>query len=218
MKTACRDLAELRQRSAVLPDLYVSVNIAATQLADDRLVELIGVELTRNGLSPRDLSLEVTEHEPLVSSQVVERMRRLRRLGVSIAVDDFGTGYSSLRYLHELPLDTIKIDKGFTDAVGAPEARSLVRSIVEIGRSLGMSTVAEGVEHPSQVAALRRLGVEYAQGFLYARPVPVDRLHATVSSLADSEPRPPIASDRARFGPGQEPDLPASSDASTVAG
>ncbi|MDY7102720.1 MAG: bifunctional diguanylate cyclase/phosphodiesterase [Actinomycetota bacterium] len=188
---ACADLAELRRRSPRFDATYVSVNMSAVQLSDDRLVELVGANLTAHSLEPDRLCLEVTEGEPLVGDEVVARMRRLRRIGVRLAVDDFGTGYSSLRYLHKLPLDTIKIDKGFTDGVGGPEARSLVRSIVEIGRGLGMTTVAEGVEHPNQVIALRRLGVELAQGFLYARPVPFGQLPATLAGLAD-EDRPVI--------------------------
>jgi EAL domain-containing protein (putative c-di-GMP-specific phosphodiesterase class I) len=187
MARACADLAELRHTSPLFEGVYVSVNISAAQLAEDRLAELAGRHITAHGLEPSDLCLEVTEGEPLVGEEVMARMRRLRRIGVRLAVDDFGTGYSSLRYLHELPLDTIKIDKGFTDAVEGPEARSLVRSIVEIGRGLTMTTIAEGVEHPNQVTALRRLGVQFAQGFLYSRPVPFEQLPGVVGSLADEE-------------------------------
>ena len=112
-------------------------------------------------------------------------MRRLQQLGVKLAIDDFGTGYSSLSYLRRFPVDTLKIDRSFVERLGEQsDDATLARTIVQLGQSLGMSTVAEGIEHHEQFLALRRMGCEVAQGYYFSRPLAAD---ATTELIA-SEP------------------------------
>jgi EAL domain-containing protein (putative c-di-GMP-specific phosphodiesterase class I) len=109
------------------------------------------------------------------SEASLRRLQDLKALGVRLAIDDFGTGYSSLSYLRRFPVDTIKIDKSFIDGVAAGgDAFALARVIVRMGQTLNLETVAEGVELPSQAAALRRMGCRQAQGFYFARPMVAD--------------------------------------------
>jgi EAL domain-containing protein (putative c-di-GMP-specific phosphodiesterase class I) len=105
------------------------------------------------------------------------RLLDLKFLGVRLAIDDFGTGYSSLAYLQRFPLDVLKVDKAFVDGVAhGPEESALAAAIIRLGHTLHLRTVAEGVEFPEQVAHLRRLGCQEAQGFLFARPLPADEI------------------------------------------
>ncbi|MDY7102719.1 MAG: EAL domain-containing protein [Actinomycetota bacterium] len=189
MATACADLADLRRRDPRFAEVYVAVNTTAVQYGDDMLIERAGAHVTANDLRPLDLCLELTESEPLTGDDAMERVARLRRVGFRLAIDDFGTGYSSLRYLHELAVHVVKIDKGFTDGVVDGGTRSLIRSIVEISRGLGMTTIAEGVELPEQARILRELGVVHAQGYLYARPAPVEAIVDVVTGLAGGPAR-----------------------------
>jgi EAL domain-containing protein (putative c-di-GMP-specific phosphodiesterase class I) len=119
------------------------------------------------------LVLEITETVMMEDSEAsLQRLLELKALGVRLAIDDFGTGYSSLSYLRRLPVDILKVDKSFVDGiVGGGQAFALARVIVRMGQTLNLETVAEGVEVPSQVAALRRMGCAMAQGFLFARPM-----------------------------------------------
>jgi EAL domain-containing protein (putative c-di-GMP-specific phosphodiesterase class I) len=113
----------------------------------------------------------------------------LRSLGVKIAIDDFGTGYSSLAYLRRLPIDEVKIDRSFVwDLDGGGPGASMVSAIVAIAGSLGISTVAEGVESETQVSQLEELGCEEGQGYLFARPVPAKNLAATLRDLGSASP------------------------------
>jgi predicted signal transduction protein with EAL and GGDEF domain len=151
----------------------VSVNLAPPQLDDDELVGLVERALASSGLSAALLTLELTENV-LVSDprRAARTMTRLKQLGVALAVDDFGTGYSSLSYLRRLPVDVLKIDQSFIEALDRPDTGSaLVRTIVNLGNELGLATVAEGVEREDQRAALRRLGCSRGQGFLFSRPL-----------------------------------------------
>ena len=109
------------------------------------------------------------------SEPTLASMRRIRQLGVRLAIDDFGTGYSSLAYLKHFPFDIIKIDRAFVSGIDrGPDDRAIVAAIIELGRALGLTAVAEGVETPSQLAALRSLRCHLAQGFLFARPQPAE--------------------------------------------
>jgi EAL domain-containing protein (putative c-di-GMP-specific phosphodiesterase class I) len=114
----------------------------------------------------------------LLDSQAVgSRLQELKDLGVRIAIDDFGTGYSSLNYLRRFPVDVLKIAKPFVDQIGAdPEQERLADAILRLGRTLGLDTVAEGIEKPAQLERLRRLNCRYGQGFLFAPPLPFDEV------------------------------------------
>jgi EAL domain-containing protein (putative c-di-GMP-specific phosphodiesterase class I) len=107
------------------------------------------------------------------TEESLEQLVRLKALGVTLAIDDFGTGYSSLAYLRRFPVDILKIDRSFVERLGgASDDAALARTIVSLGQSLGMSTVAEGIEEYGQLAALRAMGCTYAQGYYFSRPVP----------------------------------------------
>jgi EAL domain-containing protein (putative c-di-GMP-specific phosphodiesterase class I) len=109
------------------------------------------------------------------------RLLKLKRLGVRIAVDDFGTGYSSLAYLEQFPIDCLKIDRGVTDAINrSPESKALMHTLVQLGKDLGLSTLAEGVETTAQLAHLRTESLGEAQGFLLAKPMTVDDVEAAL--------------------------------------
>jgi diguanylate cyclase (GGDEF)-like protein len=164
----------------------MSVNVSPRQLADDRFPAVVADALQRAGVAPRALWLEITESVMITDPQVaLESLQRLTDLGVRIALDDFGTGYSSLSLLQRFPLQRIKIDRAFVHGVADRESdRSLVRTIVAMGTSLGLDLVAEGVETVQQLQVLRDLGCRKAQGYLISHPVPADAMPSTVAALA----------------------------------
>ncbi|MDA0159268.1 EAL domain-containing protein [Solirubrobacter ginsenosidimutans] len=154
------------------PPLRLHVNLSAAELRDPDLTAGVQAMLEEFGLPPERLALEITETELLDDAVTsAARFGELRALGIRIALDDFGTGYSSLSYLHSLPLDTLKIAKPFVDGlVGEGRDASFIGVIVELARKLGLDVIAEGIETPAQLDALRDLGVEFGQGFLIGRP------------------------------------------------
>lgn len=156
--------------------LWVSVNLSARQLAEPTLVDTVRHALETSGLDAGQLHLEVTE--TVVMNDVREsivRLDEIRALGVRLSIDDFGTGYSSLAYLKQLPVDTLKIDHSFVDGVvDDPDDRTIVEAVVSLGRALGLTCLAEGVETRSQLDALVRMGCQLGQGYLWARPMPAD--------------------------------------------
>lgn len=161
----------------------VAVNVSAETVLDPAFVTEIEAILDSVNVAPGLLTLELTE-EVLVhdAGLAVVRMQELRALGIKLSVDDFGTGYSSLTYLRGLPVDEVKIDKGFVDGVASePADRAVVRAVVDIAHTLGLRVVAEGVEQPEQQAVLRTLGVDEVQGYLYARPMPANEIAAWLS-------------------------------------
>ena len=172
LREACREVAQwARLAPGRVP--RVSVNLAAPQLANPQLPWLVKSTLAEAGAAPSWLTLEVTES--LLVSDVLEvlgRLHAIRALGVKISVDDFGTGYSSLAYLQQFPVNHIKIDGSFVMPLddGGNE-RGLVPAIVEIGRALGMSTIAEGIETERQLQRLIAMGCNLGQGYLFARPL-----------------------------------------------
>jgi diguanylate cyclase (GGDEF)-like protein len=172
LREACREVAQwARLAPGRVP--RVSVNLAAPQLANPQLPWLVKSTLAEAGAAPSWLTLEVTES--LLVSDVLEvlgRLHAIRALGVKISVDDFGTGYSSLAYLQQFPVNHIKIDRSFVMPLddGGNE-RGLVPAIVEIGRALGMSTIAEGIETERQLQRLIAMGCNLGQGYLFARPL-----------------------------------------------
>ena len=167
--------------------LRVSINIAAPQIQQDDFCEQITGALARFGVAPKLLELEVTESVLMDDVDVVvSRLQQLREVGVRIAIDDFGTGYSSLSYLQDLPLDTLKIDRSFVSRVGNQSAKaSLIDTIQTLATSLGLETVAEGVEVLEQLDYIKRLGCDMVQGYLYSRPVPASEIHEAIQSIND---------------------------------
>jgi diguanylate cyclase (GGDEF)-like protein len=152
----------------------VAVNVSALQFGRADFASCVSQALARTGVDPSCIELELTES--LVMSNVQEssrQMTKLKHLGVRMSVDDFGTGYSSLSYLHELPIDTLKIDRSFIEKVSEPNGtRPIVEAVVSLAKSLHMRTVAEGVETQEQLAVVHAVGCDLVQGFLLSKPVP----------------------------------------------
>ena len=174
-----------------MPDsvhMSVAVNVSGRQLQNSSFVSDVAEALADSGLPPSRLVLEITETVIMQRTEIImQRLRELKELGVHIAIDDFGTGYSSLSYLQQFPIDIIKIDKAFIEGMDRdPAGAALTRTIIGLGWTLGLSTVAEGVEHTSQRETLAQLGCAVGQGFLFAKPVAA----AAVSELI-SRPMPP---------------------------
>ncbi len=167
------------------PSATMSVNVSPRQLSDSNFPSIVSEALTRSNVPPQLLWLEVTESVMITEPELaLATLRRLRSLGVRVALDDFGTGYSSLSMLQKFPLQRIKIDRAFVQGVADnPNDRSLVRTIVAMGRSLGLDIVAEGVESVHQLQVLSDLGCNKAQGYLISHPVPADAMRSTVAAL-----------------------------------
>jgi diguanylate cyclase (GGDEF)-like protein len=167
LETACRTAASWAK------PVKVAVNLSAVQFRHGDIVERVEKALNASGLDPARLELEVTESLWLQNTdEVLDQLLRLREMGVSIALDDFGTGYSSLTYLWKFPFDKVKIDRSFVIAMEIdPKAAAIVNTIVAMGRTLGLSVTAEGVETQTQAQALRAAGCDQAQGYLYGRPL-----------------------------------------------
>ncbi|CAN5515068.1 hypothetical protein BH10ACT2_BH10ACT2_27520 [soil metagenome] len=181
-------LTQLRQwidGSVCSPTATMSVNVSPRQLSDSNFPSIVSEALTRSGVPPQLLWLEVTESVMITEPELaLATLRRMRSLGVRVALDDFGTGYSSLSLLQKFPLQRIKIDRAFVQGVADnPNDRSLVRTIVAMGRSLGLDIVAEGVESVHQLQVLSDLGCNKAQGYLISHPVPADAMRSTVAAL-----------------------------------
>jgi diguanylate cyclase (GGDEF)-like protein len=167
LETACEQAAQWAQ--AGMPT-RVSVNVSARQLDDPSLVNTVHQALQRSGLDPDLLTLEITETALMRDAEsAAQVLRELRRAGLRIAIDDFGTGYSSLAYLQQFPVTALKIDRTFIS--GCEENDALISTLVALGRSLGLVTIAEGVEEEGQLERLRELGCERAQGYLFAPPL-----------------------------------------------
>jgi diguanylate cyclase (GGDEF)-like protein len=168
---ACRQAAQWRDdRQTSRP--WVSVNLSGLQLLDGRLDAEVAAALADSGLDPAGLVLEITETVLVQDvAAAVDRLERLRALGVSIAIDDFGTGYSSLRYIRRFPADMLKIAKPFVDGLHDETDAALVRTIIALADSLGLRTVAEGIEDGGQHARLCELGCSLGQGYRFARPL-----------------------------------------------
>lgn len=173
LEQACAGAAELPVSIAV------SVNASPAQLLREDFVATVGLALARAGLPARRLKIEITESLLMDAVPVaLANLHGLRELGVRIALDDFGTGFSSLAYLLRFPFDVLKIDRAFVlELMARDDARVLVRAIVEMARTLGMGTIAEGVEDSAQLEVLRQAGCEAVQGYLVARPMALAQLH-----------------------------------------
>ncbi|QIE29674.1 EAL domain-containing protein [Caballeronia sp. SBC2] len=166
--------------AAGLLQLPISVNLSALQLRQTDFLTKVRTALEQTGLPPRYLDLELTEGMLMdKSGSVLDLLRELKVLGVSLSIDDFGTGYSNLGYLHSFPIDTLKIDQSFVR--GLPEDRAsiaIATSITTLGQSLGLAVIAEGVETQAQADFFASLGCHSAQGYLYSRPLPADMFAA----------------------------------------
>ncbi len=194
---AVRQMAAWSQQ---LPSLrWTAVNVSSAQLRSDAFHDCVRDSLTAHQLDPGRLTLEVTEGLALDDSpETLGRLEALKALGCGIAVDDFGTGYSSLAYLRRLPIDKLKIDRSLVDGVGPDaEATAVARAIVDLARTLRLTTVAEGIEGPHQADALREMGCDLGQGYLFAKPLGAVELASFVAGREAAAAVAPGAADSA---------------------
>jgi diguanylate cyclase (GGDEF)-like protein len=178
MHTSMRDVREWQQTHPNAAALHLSINLSARQLYQPDVVAQVVEALDATGFDAAHLTLEITEtalmHDTTTTSS---RLCELRALGARIALDDFGTGYSSLSHLRNFPIDVLKVDKSFVDDIGSSsEKANLARGIIELGRTMNLDIVAEGIEDPLQVAELVRLHCAMGQGYHFARPLPAAEL------------------------------------------
>jgi diguanylate cyclase (GGDEF)-like protein len=181
---ACRQLRAWHERFPRTAPLSISVNLSVREFTQQSFVSRVKETIHATGIDPRLLRLEITESIAIEDKQpTLEMLAALRQLGVRIYLDDFGTGYSSLGYLHQWPLDAIKIDRTFVTRMHTePTHLQLVRTVRALASNIGVAAVAEGVETEAQLATLREIGCEYAQGYLFSKPVPSDEMERLLSA------------------------------------
>ena len=189
LQRACADIAALRAPA------LVAVNCSPLQFELSDVAESVQSALSRSGLPPDRLEIEITESALMKNNQrVVDQLRRLRAIGVRVSMDDFGTGFSSLSYLERFPITTIKIDQSFVQKLGVRDgARATVRAIIELASAYRMTALAEGVETEGQMRALIDLGCGHAQGYLFGKPKPL-------REIWQSQTFPPISATDAQRG------------------
>ena len=175
MRTACEQAVAWRLAGG--PALKMAVNISASHFLDKDIVELVSRVVHETGMEPGELELEVTESVVQTAPENLSIFEALKALGVLLAIDDFGTGYSSFASLKHLPVDYLKIDRYFIeDMLIDDRSRLLVKSMIEISQNLGHEVVAEGIETEEQLAMLKAMGCEMAQGYLFSKPLPAIKI------------------------------------------
>jgi diguanylate cyclase (GGDEF)-like protein len=175
LREACRQNRQWQLEGH--PPVRVAVNISAIQFARQDFAERVAEVLEETGLLPEFLELEMTESVVVKDfAESTRQMERLKRLGVSIAIDDFGTGYSSLNYLHRLPIDRLKIDRSFMQALNEPNSSlPILEAIINMAQNMGLGVVGEGIETTEQMSMLCLKGCDLFQGYLFSRPLSADR-------------------------------------------
>ena len=173
LEEACRQASRWINQCGEERHLSVTVNLSIRQFQQSNLFKLVAETLERTGLPPECLILEITETLMIQNTEaMIEKLQRLKDLGIRLAIDDFGTGYSSLSYLHRFPVDILKIDKSFIEKVcQGKEGTAVARAIVMMGESLNLRVIAEGVENEEQASALKLLGCESGQGYYFSKPL-----------------------------------------------
>jgi diguanylate cyclase (GGDEF)-like protein/PAS domain S-box-containing protein len=166
-----------------LPPMVVSVNVSARQFRSNNFVRTVAETLKETGLHPSFLEIELTESVMHDAPQLVTMLGELKRIGVQIAIDDFGTGYSSLSSLKRFPVDRLKVDRSFVEHIASdPDDAAIVRTIIALGRNLGLKVVAEGVETADQMRFLREHACDEVQGYFFSRPLPAEQLETLLRS------------------------------------
>ncbi|KGF82091.1 signal peptide protein [Massilia sp. JS1662] len=176
LREACAEL--VRVRAAGHLDFTMSINVSQVQFRHPHFIDMLRQALLETGAPPERVELEITESMAMEEPDLlIERLAEIKRTGVSIAIDDFGTGFSSLSYLQRLCVDRLKIDRAFvTEITDAARGSSIAEMVIELGRNLGLSIIAEGVEDEVQAQILQTLGCPLAQGYLFARPLAPEAL------------------------------------------
>ena len=186
LETAIAERASLQRDRIVSSDFYIAINLSAAQLVDERLVEHVEDILKRHGVSGDKICIELTESMVMENPEKsISILSTLKRTKVTLAIDDFGSGYSSLAYLTKFPVDKLKIDKSFVDSLTQSDTadETLIAAIVAMSKSLGISTIAEGVETRGQEMRIRALGCDAIQGYLISRPIEIDQLKVVIGEL-----------------------------------
>ncbi len=173
---ACRTFSDWQRARPDLTPPFIAVNVSGRHLRHPDIVQDVAAALLRHGVPPDRLVLEITETVLVEhTNETLGTLQELKQLGVQVALDDFGTGYSSLSYLHKFPVDVLKVDRSFVHDWNQ-QAGELITAIIRLGHTLGLHTVAEGVESAEQLRLLRDIGCEHAQGYLLSRPLPAAEL------------------------------------------
>ncbi len=190
LRSACQQARRWIDDGIAGRGLVMSTNLSAGQLLDPTLADRIMAEVSDAGFDPASLILEITESEVLTDSETtIRNLTALRGQGIRIALDDFGTGFSSLAHLDRLQIDIVKIDKSFVQALGTPgDRRSMAAAIIQLARTLGYDTIAEGVEKPAHEEGLRLLGCALAQGYRLGRPKDASTTRALLAARDSREP------------------------------
>jgi predicted signal transduction protein with EAL and GGDEF domain len=184
---ACSDFVRWKTELGSAAPRLLAVNLSRAQLAQAGFPARVAQILADTGMPAGQLQLEVTESLAAQDDQVQARLHELKALGLKLALDDFGTGYSSLASLHLLPVDTVKIDRSFvSQSDTSAHHRVLIEATVKVARSLGMDTVAEGIETVGQAGVVNELSCDKGQGYLYSRPLPSRELVAWVANLREA--------------------------------
>jgi len=189
LRESCRQTRLWQEQFPEFDSLQLSVNYSGKQFMQSDVIEQITLILEETGFDPCLLQLEITESAVIENTKTVtEMILQLRKLGIRLSMDDFGTGYSSLSYLHNFPIHTLKIDRSFISNKGEVGDNEIVRTIIMLARNLGLDVVAEGVETTEQLEYLQSLECEYAQGFLFSRPLEPNAVERTLREVLRDEP------------------------------
>ncbi len=197
LNEACRQGAEWR---AAGREVGIAVNVAARQLDRDEFVQEVHEALGESGLAPEQLTIEITETTIMANAEeTAGRLASIKEIGVRVAIDDFGTGYSSLAYLQRFPVDALKIDRSFISKMSNDaEGETLIRTLVQLGKSLSIETLAEGIEQAKELSLLREESCDTGQGFLFARPLDIEECESflenwsgAVSATSAAAEQPP---------------------------
>lgn len=173
VKRTLREFGKVLREVGNTP-LFVSINVSGKQLQDSDFFTTVEDALIRENIKPKQIKLEVTESILVEGDAVANWLSECKRRGFTVALDDFGTGYSSLSYLSKMHFDNIKIDKSFTQSIADEKSYMIVKAIIDMAKGLRVPIIAEGIETKEQYQALRFLGCDFGQGYLYSKPVSVD--------------------------------------------
>jgi EAL domain-containing protein (putative c-di-GMP-specific phosphodiesterase class I) len=183
LQMSCRQFALWRDRLGARAPREMAVNLSRAQLKLPGLVPEVKWILQQSAMQPHELQFEITESLAAQDEKVQATLRELKALGVRLALDDFGTGYSSLACLHQLPVDTVKIDRSFVaHAETLDYHRVLIEATIRVAQTLGMQTVAEGIETAGQAALMKRLHCDRGQGWLFGKPLSAEELEAWIDA------------------------------------
>jgi len=186
-------LQDLREIHAMgFTDLFLSVNLSMTQLSDASLLNTITQALEKHSIDPNHLECEITEtNEMKKKDLVLQNIKALREKGIKLSIDDFGSGHASFNYVKNLETEKIKIDIDFVQSLfEKPVNQTIMRTIIELGHSLNLSVLAEGIETPEQAAWLKENGCDFGQGFLFSRPLPLAMMLSFLRTQADKNQAP----------------------------